>query len=278
MTAVPPVRGLVDEPEVATTTASARSWSPDSSETACGPTVATPVPLRMSTSVRELRRDRPHPAGRQGRRPVGERAQDEVEKAARGREPLLEEDPAQERREEGLDRRARDAGAPEGLGGRGLVAAAAEELEHSGAVAHADEPAGERAQAAHRGVARVGEAAEAAVRADDRAALEQPEVEPVEVEHRPGLAVGRGQHLEAVVEQEPVDGVGPDAAADRVRALEDERLPAGGDQRAGAGEAGHPGADDDDVVFRVHDREGTATTLSRRARSRGPSRCRAART
>ena len=198
------------------------------------------------------------PAG-QRRRPVGERVQDEVEKAARRREPLLEEDPAQERGEEGLDGAARDTRPPEGVGGGGLVAAPAEELQHRGAVTHADEPAGKRAEAPHRGVARVGEAAEAPLRADDRASLEQPEVEPVEIEHRPRLAVGRGQHLEAVVEQEPVDGVGPDAAADRVRALEDERLPAGRDERAGAGETCHPRADDDDVVFCVHVREGIAT-------------------
>ena len=185
--------------------------------------------------------------------------QDEVEKAARCGEPLLEEDPAQERGEEGLDGCARDTRAPKSVGGRRLVAAPAEELQHRGAVTHADEPAGKRAQAPHRGMARVGEAPEAPLRADDRAPLEQPEVEPVEVEHRPRLAVGRRQHLEPVVEQEPVDGVGPDATSDRVRALEDEWLPAGRDERAGAGETCHPGADDDDVVFCVHVREGIAT-------------------
>ena len=226
----------------------------------------------------ELRRDRSHPAGRQRRRAVGERAQDEVEEAARGRKPLLEEDPAQERRKEGLDRRARDTRVPECVCRRGLLAAAAQELEHRRAVTHADEPTGKRAQAAHRGMPRVGEPPEAAVRADDRAPLEQPQVEQLEVEHCPGLAVGRGQHLEAVIEQEPVDGIGPDAAPDRVGPLEDEWLPAGRDERAGTGEARHPCTDDDDVVFRVHEREGTATTLSRRARSRGPTRCRAAQT
>ena len=135
-------------------------------------------------ALRELGRDRAHAAGGQPCRPVGEGAQNEIEKPARRGEALLEEDAAQERREEALDGRPRDACAPESLRRGGLVAAAAEELEHCGAVAHPDEPTGKRAQAAHRGVARVGEPPEAPVRADDRAPLEQAEVEPVEVEDR----------------------------------------------------------------------------------------------
>ena len=93
-------------------------------------------------------------------------------------EPLLEEDPAQERGEEALDRRARDARAPEGVGGRRLVAAPAEELQHGRAVTDADDATRKRAQAADRRVARVGEPPEAAIGADDRAPLELPQVEP----------------------------------------------------------------------------------------------------
>ena len=55
----------------------------------------------------------------------------------------------------------------------------------------------------------VREAPEAALGADDGAALEQPQIEPLEVERRPRLRVGGGEHLEAVVEQEPVDDVRP---------------------------------------------------------------------
>ena len=148
-----------------------------------------------------------------------------------------------------LDRGARDAGPAQRVRGGRLVAAAAEQAEHGRAVPHADDPAGERPQAADRRVAGIGEPPEATLRADDRAALEQPELEPVEVERRLRLGVGEGENLEAVVEQEAVDGVGPHAAADRVGALEHERRPPGGGQRAGAGEAGHPRPDDDDVVL-----------------------------
>ena len=98
-------------------------------------------------------------------------------------------------------------------------------------------------------MARVGEAPETPVSADDRAALERAELEPVVVEDGLGLGVGERQDLEAVVEQEAVDHVGPDASADRMGALEHERAAPRRDERAGAREAGHARPDDDDVVF-----------------------------
>ena len=167
------------------------------------------------------------------------------------------------------NRGARDTRAAEGLCRRRLVAGAAEQPEHGRAVPDADDATGERTQAADRRVPWVGDPSEASVGADDRAALERPEVEPVVVEQRPRLRVGERQHLEAVVEQEPVDDVGPHPAADRVGALEHERRAASRGERAGAGEPGQPGADDDHVVFLAHGRERTARgPLSRRARLR----------
>ena len=93
-----------------------------------------------------------------------------------------------------------------------------------------------------------------------------PEVEPVVVERGSRLGIGEGQHLEAVVEQEPVDDVGPDPSSDRVGALEHERSAPARDERAGAGEAGHSRADDDDVVFFAHACERTAASSGDRVR------------
>ena len=62
-----------------------------------------------------------------------------------------------------------------------------------------------------------------------------------------------------MIEQEPVHDVGSDATSNRVRALEHERLAAGGSKRAGTGETGHSRTDNDDVEVSVHVRERTAT-------------------
>ena len=69
-------------------------------------------------------------------------------------------------------------------------------------------------------MARVGDAPKAPPRPDDHSALERSEIEPVVVECGSGLGVGDGQHLEAVIEEEPVDDIGLDPSSDRVGALE----------------------------------------------------------
>jgi hypothetical protein len=106
-------------------------------------------------------------------------------------------------------------------------------------------------------VARVGEAAKAALGSDDRAAFERSKAESVELEHGPGLWIGDGQHVEPVVEQEPVDEIRSHPSPDRVGAFEHDRNPSAGDESVRAGKAGDARPDDDDVVFFGHDRERT---------------------
>ena len=113
---------------------------------------------------------------------------------------------------------------------------------------------------------RIGDAREAAVPADERAALEGPQAEALVVERPPRLGVRREQHLEAAVEQEAVDLVRAHAPARRVAALEDEHLEPGGVQLAGAAQAGEAGADDDDVRHRRRPCRTPAPRPARRAR------------
>ncbi len=111
---------------------------------------------------------------------------------------------------------------------------------------------------------RVGEAREAAVPADQRAALERPQPEPVVVEHPARLRVRGEQDLEAAVELEAVHHVRAHAPARRVRPLEHQDVQPGGAQLAGAAEAGEARSDDDDVRHRRRRSRGG------RARRRAP--------
>ena len=214
--------------------------------------MATAVPEPDVEPFRQLGRDRAHSGRRQRGWPVGERAQDEVEEPARRREPFLEKHAAQERREEVLDGRARDAGAAKGLGRRRLGARAAQKPHDCSPVADADDSPGESTQTAHRRVPRVGDPSEAPARADDRSTLEHPEGEAIVVERAPGLGIGDGKDLETVVELEPLDDIRPDPSSDGVRALEHEGSSSTRKERTGARETGRSSADDDDVVLFAH--------------------------
>jgi hypothetical protein len=80
--------------------------------------------------------------------------------------------------------------------------------------------------------------------------LERLQVERVEVEQPLGLGIGRVEQLEAAVEPEAVDDVGPHPPTDCLGGLEDDGLDAGLLQPDGGGQAGEPGAHDDDVGTR----------------------------
>jgi hypothetical protein len=94
---------------------------------------------------------------------------------------------------------------------------------------------------------------ELAAGADHRPRVERVQLQLAVVERVAGLGVGGQQGLEAPVEQEVLDPVGADPAADPVGRLQH----GGGDallvEAAGAAEPGQPGPDDvDAAVLRGH--------------------------
>lgn len=64
-----------------------------------------------------------------------------------------------------------------------------------------------------------------------------------------GFGIGGDKDLEAAVEEEAVDNVGADAAADGVGGIEEEEGDVVGVEVGGGGETGEAGTDDDDSCF-----------------------------
>ena len=100
---------------------------------------------------------------------------------------------------------------------------------------------------------------------NDRTRIKDPEVERLVVEMPLRYRIGREVHLEAPVEQEPLPLVGPHAAADVVRCLEDGDLSSTFPQHLCAGEAGQTGPDDNSFHTResvAHNSEDTVIALT----------------
>ena len=81
----------------------------------------------------------------------------------------------------------------------------------------------------------------------DRAGLEPPQLQCVEVELRRRLGIRGEQHLKAPVEAEAVDHVGTRAAADVVGCLDDHHVTPGFVHYLCGREASKAGTDDDDI-------------------------------
>lgn len=92
---------------------------------------------------------------------------------------------------------------------------------------------------------RIGDDVELAVEVNFGAGVEFLEVQGRIIEKLLGLRVGGDEDLEAPVEEEAVDGVSTDAAADAVRGFEEEEWDARGIELRGGGEPGEAAADDD---------------------------------
>src|SRR5215204_492896 len=117
----------------------------------------------------------------------------------------------------------------------------------------------------------VGEDAHLWSLADDRPRVEGPEVERLIVQVPPRDRIRREVHLEAPVEQEPVPLVGPHAAADVIRRLEDGDLRSAFSEYLCTGEAGQPGPD----YNSFHTRESVTHNSQRHEEGSKLSSCRA---
>jgi hypothetical protein len=185
----------------------------------------------LAGAVGQLGRDGAHPVGGDDRLAPREHGEGVPEDAGVGRQRAVEGDPAVERFRELRQERLGEAPPDEVLADR-LVGAVEQRL---GVLAPERPPEPKRRELVHErhvGVQRrrdgVGGCPERVSQrravgrpGDGRARREPPEVERVQVQFRPDGGVAGKEHLEAPVEREPVDLARPDAAADRVRALED---------------------------------------------------------
>jgi hypothetical protein len=82
---------------------------------------------------------------------------------------------------------------------------------------------------------------------DRRAIVEQPQVQPAQVNHPPQRGIRREQHLEPAIQHESVRrDIGADPAADGVAGFEDYHRSTGLGQLSGTRQAGDTGADHDD--------------------------------
>ena len=101
---------------------------------------------------------------------------------------------------------------------------------------------------------------------DDDPGGERAQVERVGVEPAPHRGVGGQQHLEAAVEQEPVDLVGAHAPTDPVGRLEHDDVPSTLDEPQRRDEAGESGPDDHDVRGVAHAQAGRSNATRSAAR------------
>ena len=101
--------------------------------------------------------------------------------------------------------------------------------------------------------------------------VEAPQLQGVDVEGAADLGIGVVEDLEAVVEQEPLVGVGADPTPDPVGGLEDRDLEPGAGQLPGAPEPGQT-RPHHDHVHPVHP-AGLPRRLPRRLPWTNPDRC-----
>lgn len=94
---------------------------------------------------------------------------------------------------------------------------------------------------------RVGDSVKASAVVNSSAGVELLKVEGLIVQKPLGFGIRGDENLEAAVEKETVEGIGPDAAADGVGGFEKEEGNALGMETSGGGEAGETSADDDDA-------------------------------
>jgi hypothetical protein len=241
---------------VATTTASAATRSPPAGDRGGGDGLDRgPKADRSGGQPRgELLGDRAHPAGRQRGRAPAEHEEGEVEHPARRPELGVEEDAGEQRAEEAGDHPLAEPAGAERRERRRLRAVedvlAAGDVEAPGGdarlVGERADGGGQRGESVLGASQRVADARHPPVDADEGPRHERPEVERGVVEDAPRLGVGRQVDLEAPVEQEPVDLVGPHAPADAVGGLEHGDVDAADGELPRAGEAGQAGADDRD--------------------------------
>lgn len=209
----------------------------------------------------QLLAHRLHPAGGQPDAAAHEAAPQQVQVAARGVQPVLEQDAGEEGAEEALEHRTAQAGPLQRLGGGAFRRG---EQPRHGEVARAQRERGQRRllpQRADRGGRRRRQGRGPATRVDDgvRPAVDpHPRAgeEPAEVQRRQ-VEVGHPrvagvEHLEAAVDDEPVDPLGRQPAAGVLRGLDDVHVAPGRGQPGGRGEPGQPGTDDHDLRTRRH--------------------------
>jgi hypothetical protein len=107
---------------------------------------------------------------------------------------------------------------------------------------------------ARRRPAGVGEEPTAPAGRDDDADGQRSKAQRAQIEHPPGLGVGRVEELEAAVAPEAVDDVGTHPPAHGVGTLEQRHGDARGGQAPGARQPGEARADDDDLACLDHGR------------------------
>ena len=214
---------------------------------------ARPEPHAAGHACGELLCDRAHAEVRHARRARGHHRERLVDQQAREPELAVEEDPGEERPQEALAQRGRQAEVAQALVAGRLrsrrrkpVARARAPAQQRGHVAGTPQPRAQRREQARGLAARVGDRDDVArADVDVGAGLEPPQVERGEIELCLRLRVGLEQHREAAIEAVAVDDVGAEPATDAILGLEHDRRAPGGREQRGAGETREPGADDD---------------------------------
>jgi len=177
-------------------------------------------------SCRELKRDRGHFLGGQGRRTEREGSDQQSGEPARRRPLCFQQHPGQERLEDLVAQRAVEAGGVERLG-QGDIRRSEEPRHRSQRRSY---PSGECRQLAHicvrgpkrshQGLRVETELGQPVSATDGDASTECPQVERTEIELALRVRVRGVDQLEAAIASEPVEHVGPDAATDVVAGLD----------------------------------------------------------
>ena len=179
-------------------------------------------------------------------------------------ESCVEEHPREKGPEEALHRALREAAVDECPRGRDIrrrVSPAERrdrfmpEADHPPGVGGGEDAAHERAHAGDRSAPGIRHAAEPSLASHQCSRCEWPEIKCAQVERALRLGIRVEQHLEAAIEQEPVDLVGRDAAADCGGCLEQQGGDARRDERARGGQSRQPASDDHDLRLSAHIRE-----------------------
>jgi hypothetical protein len=206
--------------------------------------------------VGQLFADRLHAAGRQPDGPAREAAPQQGQVAAGGFQPVLQQDPGEKGPEEALHRRLTHTDLPQPFPGGGLglpqqpvdrrVPGPGGVGGDRGLVQGRPDRRAQSVQGRRRPAPRVDHPGAAAVDPDRRPGPEPAEVERRQVQVR-GARVARVQHLEAAVDDEPVDPFGRQPATDVPARLGHLHVHARRTEPDRRGQPGQPGSADDDL-------------------------------